>query len=197
MGIIVTILFNNYIDLKRNIVTNNNEEKYYNSTNEVVENIVSNNAINETENNRIDKDIFTNAYSSQEITSNIIPNVWKIEIPKIGLKANISEGISKEILDKSVGHFEFTQRKQGNIGLAAHNRGYEVNYFRKIKELVIGDEIYYTYGNVNKKYKVNLITVIKDTEWTYLGKTKDNRITLITCLENEPEYRRCIQGIEY
>ena len=27
-------------------------------------------------------------------------------------------------------------------------------------------------------------------------KTEENRITLITCVENEPEYRRCIQGIE-
>ena len=88
-------------------------------------------------------------------------------------------------------------KDSGNIGLAAHNRGYKVNYFERIKELQIGDEIYYKYGNIAKKYKVNLITVIQDTEWTYLKNTQDNRITLITCLENEPKYRRCIQGIEF
>jgi len=85
----------------------------------------------------------------------------------------------------------------GNVGLAAHNRGYKVNYFGRIKELQIGDEIYYTYGNISRKYKVSLITIIQDTEWTYLENTEDNRITLITCLEDEPEYRRCIQGIEF
>ena len=29
-----------------------------------------------------------------------------------------------------------------------------------------------------------------------LKNTDENKITLITCLENEPEYRRCIQAIE-
>ena len=88
-------------------------------------------------------------------------------------------------------------KENGNIGLAGHNRGYKVNYFERIKELSIGDEIYYTYGSTRKKYKVTLITIIKDTQWNYLESTSDNRITLITCLENEPEYRRCIQGIEF
>lgn len=72
-----------------------------------------------------------------------------------------------------------------------------MNYFGRIKELQIGDEIYYTYGNISRKYKVSLITIIQDTEWTYLENTQENRITLITCLEDEPEYRRCIQGIEF
>ena len=130
-------------------------------------------------------------------SNNNNPNEWKIEIPKIGLIANISEGTSKELLDEFVGHFENTEKVNGNIGLAAHNRGYKVNYFGKIKELSIGDEIYYKYGDLNKKYKVSLITIIKDTEWTYLENTLDNRITLITCLEDEPEYRRCIQGVEF
>ena len=38
--------------------------------------------------------------------------------------------------------------------------------------------------------------VIKDTDWSYLEATDDNRITLITCEENRENYRRCIQAIE-
>ena len=57
-----------------------------------------------------------------------------------------------------------------------------------------------TKENVEKKYSQNLKKTeeneIKETNWSYLEETKDNRITLITCVENEPEYRRCIQGIE-
>ena len=30
----------------------------------------------------------------------------------------------------------------------------------------------------------------------FLEKTEENTITLITCVENEPEYRRCVQAIE-
>lgn len=159
---------------------NSKIERYSENTNELSVHEVLNNSSN----------------LSNSLNSNELNDKWKIEIPKIDLIANISEGTSKELLDEYVGHFENTGKDAGNIGLAAHNRGYKVNYFSRIKELMIGDEIYYTYGNINKKYKVTLITIIKDTEWTYLENTSDNRITLITCLENEPEYRRCIQGTE-
>ena len=38
-----------------------------------------------------------------------------------------------------VGHFENTEEWDGNVGLAAHNRGYPINYFANLKELKIGD----------------------------------------------------------
>ena len=121
---------------------------------------------------------------------------WKIIIPKISLEASISEGTSKEIMDKYVGHFEETSLKSGNVGLAAHNRGYAVNYFARIKELKEGNEIIYKYYDFEKIYTVVENKIIKDTDWEDLEETKENKITLITCVENEPEYRRCIQGIE-
>lgn len=127
-----------------------------------------------------------------------IPNVeeWKLEIPKINLVANIAEGTNKEILDQYIGHFEETQKYVGNIGLAAHNRGYKVNYFQKLKELEIGDVIYYTYNGIQKNYVVELKTIIKDIEWNKLRNTEDNRLTLITCVEDKPSFRRCIQAKE-
>lgn len=128
--------------------------------------------------------------------ANIEENNWKIIIPKISLEANISEGTSKEIMDKYVGHFEETSLKSGNIGLAAHNRGYEVNYFADIKYLKEGDEIIYKHYDFEKIYTVVENKIIKDTDWKDLQPTEENKITLITCVENEPEYRRCIQGIE-
>lgn len=121
---------------------------------------------------------------------------WKIKIPKISLEASISEGTGKEVMDKYVGHFEETSKKSGNIGLAAHNRGYAVNYFARIKELKEGDEIIYKYNDFEKTYIVVENKIIKDTDWEDLEETEENKITLITCVENEPEYRRCIQGIE-
>ena len=99
-------------------------------------------------------------------------------------------------MSKYVGHFEDTSKTTGNIGLAAHNRGYEVNYFSGLKTLKEGDEIIYKYNNFEKTYIVNQHKIIKDTDWSYLEQTEENKITLITCIENEPEYRRRIQGIE-
>ena len=119
---------------------------------------------------------------------------WKIEIPKIGLVANIAEGTSKEILDVFVGHFDSTKRRHGNVVLAAHNRGYPVNYFSKIKDLEINDEIYYTYNEFKQCYKLVSKEIIKDTDFTKLTNTDNDTITLITCVENRPSLRRCIVG---
>lgn len=123
-------------------------------------------------------------------------NEWKITIPILSLEAGISEGTSKDVMDKYVGHFTETSKTEGNIGLAAHNRGYEVNYFNGIKKLKEGDEIIYKYKDFEKTYLVIKNKIIKDTEWQDLKETEENQITLITCVENEPEYRRCIKAIE-
>ena len=133
----------------------------------------------------------TNSQKSQQETEE-----WYIEIPIINLKANIKEGTEKETLDDYVGHFEETKNDKGNIGLAAHNRGYKVNYFQNLKKLKEGDEIIYKYKNIQRTYIVKTLKIIKDTDWSYLENTNENKITLITCVENEPEYRRCVQGIE-
>lgn len=121
---------------------------------------------------------------------------WTIEIPSINLKAEIAEGTTKEVMDKFVGHFTETSAKKGNVGLAAHNRGYKVNYFENLKNIDYGAKIIYKNKDFQNVYHVETIEVIKNTDWSYLENTEENKITLITCVENQPEYRRCIQGVE-
>ena len=53
----------------------------------------------------------------------------------------------------------------------------------------------YSEGIVIHDYE-NKNIIIKDTNWEYLENTEENQITLITCVENEPEFRRCIQAVE-
>lgn len=143
--------------------------------------------------NSIQNNIPTNENKNNQITKE---GIWYIEIPSINLKAEIAEGTTKEVMDKFVGHFEETQKTNGNVGLAAHNRGYEKNYFADLKKLKDGDKIIYRYQNFIKKYAVTKHFIIKDTDWTILENTEENRITLITCVENQKEYRRCIQAEE-
>ena len=64
-----------------------------------------------------------------------------IEIPKINLKAPIAEGTEENTLNTKIGHFAETDLTLGNIGLAAHNRGYEYNYFGDLKKLKIDDAL--------------------------------------------------------
>ena len=131
----------------------------------------------------------------QVIQANKTSN-WRIQIPKIGLDAHIQEGTTSRILLKAVGHFEYTSTWNGNVCLAAHNRGYLCNFFQKIKNLKIGDEIIYCTKEGKRIYKVQTNKVILETDWSYIEETKNNRITLITCEENRAEYRRCVQAIQ-
>ncbi len=123
-------------------------------------------------------------------------NEWRIKIPIIDVDAPITEGTTQDILAESVGHFEESNIWNGNVALAGHNRGYQCNFFQNIKKLKEGDIIIYQTAKGERKYKVILNKVIKETNWSYIENTEDNRITLITCEENKREYRRCIQGIE-
>lgn len=175
---LITISGEIFISSYHDVNINTKIKEYHENTNEII-------AISEFEN--------SNTVNQNNI---IDKNIWQLEIPKISLIASIAEGTSKEILDKYIGHFEDTSRNNGNIALAAHNRGYKVNYFEKVKELEIGDEVIYTYNGSRKVYVINYKTIIRDTDWEKLKDTEENKITLITCVENEPEYRRCVQAIE-
>lgn len=108
--------------------------------------------------------------------------------------APISDGTEVEILNQYVGHFKFSGYILGNVSLAAHNRGYPVNYFENLKYLKTGDKIIYEYKDLELTYKISNIKIINDTDVEVVKNTKENKITLITCVENKPEKRRCIQA---
>lgn len=145
-----------------------------------------NEPINEIQNTE-NKEIVQNQYKSYN---------WRILISKINLDAPILEGTSKEVLRKGVGHFEQTGKTQGNICLAAHNRGYKYNYFHAIDKLDIGDKIEYQINGESKYYTVVCKDKIKETDLSCLENTKENKLTLITCVVNMPEYRFCVQAKE-
>lgn len=119
-----------------------------------------------------------------------------LTIEKIDLKAHVKEGSTQEILKEYIGQMPETAKYDGNIGLAAHNRGNKYSYFARINELEKGDKIKYKTKFYERTYIVDKKIVIYDTDWSYLNTTKDNRITMITCIKNKPNQRLCVQAIE-
>ena len=157
-----------------------------------VEDITQNNNLKMSEEKNVEP-IEENVELNQKTTEE--PE-WALKIQKINLEAKIKEGTTKEVMDEYIGHFEETPKELGNVGLAAHNRGYKNNYFENLKKLQMGDEIKYIYKGKEKNYKVSKISIIKDNDWSMLENTEENELTLITCVENEPEYRRCVKAEE-
>lgn len=121
---------------------------------------------------------------------------WKITIPKLEIQANIKEGITDDIINNNVGHFEDTETWNGNIGLIGASNGFKENYFCDLEKLMENDVILYQKGEEKRQYKVITNTTIQCTDWSYLSSTKDNRITLITGIINDKEKRRCVQATQ-
>lgn len=184
---IVILVFINYI--LKNFNENQKKKEKFNliqKTNQIISNTNVNK--DEEKNKECEKEqIVKNQYNK---------NNWRILIPKINLDAPILEGTNKENLRRGVGHFEQTDKWDGNVCLAAHNRGYKYNFFQEIKRLEIGDTIEYHNKKRIRTYSVTWKGKIKETDLSYLRDTNDNKLTLITCAENMPEYRLCIQAYE-
>jgi len=104
-------------------------------------------------------------------------------IPKINLKVAIGEGVDMETLKYAVGHFPNTAKpgEKGNFCVAGH-RSYTYNeYFNRLGEIKIGDEVIIRTIKEEYKYKVYEIKVVEPSEVSVLDSTKDATLTLVTC----------------
>ena len=61
--------------------------------------------------NILEENTMKNTILKEKIVEEKINNIWVLEIPKINLIANISEGTSKEVLENFIGHFEETRER--------------------------------------------------------------------------------------
>lgn len=119
-----------------------------------------------------------------------------LKIPELNLSVKIYEGTTNSVLAKGVGHFKDTSIWNGNVCLAAHNRGTN-DYFGEIHNLNYGDVIRLTTKKGTRTYKVYNIEKISVSDTSNLQGTSDNIITLITCVKNQADYYRwCVQGYE-
>lgn len=160
------------------------QEKYENEMTEEEEQIAEDDMIIEDE-------------ESDETKTDLENNILgSLIINKINLNAEVKEGSSSEVLKDYIGHIEETAKYDGNVGLAAHNRGNGHSYFARINELELGDEIVYRTKFEERRYKVINKKEILETDWSLLGNTKENKLTLITCIRNRVNQRLCVQAVQ-
>lgn len=119
--------------------------------------------------------------------------IGTLEIPAINFKDIVVEGTTQSSLAQGIGLFEHSNILEGNICLAGHNT---YRFLANLKNVQEGDIIKYSSALGKKEYRITTIKQIKETDWSMLEETEDNRITIITCVRNKPELRLCVQGIE-
>ncbi len=112
------------------------------------------------------------------------------------LQAPIKENTEMETLNEYIGHFTDSNFLEGNVALAGHNRGYSKNYFENLKNLKGNELIVYQTKQETKTYKVTEIKEVSVTDVEVVAPTEDNRITLVTCVENNNNLRLVVIGKE-
>ena len=118
-----------------------------------------------------------------------------LKIPAIGLTVKVYQGTDSAALKKGAGHFTNTSIWDGNAGFAAHNRGAN-SYFGKIHTLELGDRITLTTMLGTRSYVVASVEKVSINDSSGTAPTTDNRVTLYTCVMDQPEYRWCVTAVQ-
>ena len=116
-------------------------------------------------------------------------------VTTLDINMKVWEGETNASMAKGLGHYTTTSAWDGNVAVCGHNRGAKY-VIGDIKDLEIGDTITYTTIYGTRTYEVVLVKTIASTDWSYLQATADNRITITTCLANQPSKRVCVQAVE-
>lgn len=120
-------------------------------------------------------------------------HIGTLQIPELDLTVRVYEGTADSALAKGAGHFKETSIWNGNVCLAAHNRGVN-DYFGEIHTLDYGDRIKLTTKKGTRTYRVYNVEKISVYDTSHLQGTSDNILTLITCVRNQSNYRWCVQA---
>lgn len=116
-------------------------------------------------------------------------SIGALKISAIDVSVKVYDGTTTANMKKGATHFPETSYWDGNVAMAAHNRS---SYFGKIYKLKNGDKITYTTNIGTRKYEVTSVYKIDDDDTSCLNDSTENRLTLLTCVENQSAYRWCV-----
>jgi LPXTG-site transpeptidase (sortase) family protein len=115
--------------------------------------------------------------------------IGSLVVERLGRRVDVIAGATTEAMNHGAGHFSFTGLNQGNTGLVGHNRGRN-DFFDFVRHLREGDILILEVGGIVRSYVVSALYIVDETDFRPLMQFGDNRLTLITCLENQPNRRR-------
>jgi len=108
--------------------------------------------------------------------------VGSIEIPAIGLSANMWEGIRLTTLDNGPGHWPGTAMpgEPGNVVVAGHRVSHHAD-FRHVNDLVAGDDVIMSTPSGRFVYEVLSTEIVKPDALWVVDQTPEATATLFAC----------------
>lgn len=124
-----------------------------------------------------------NNRNSNKNVNNDTEGIGILIISKINLKVVIGEGADLKTLKYAVGHFKGTAMpgQKGNFCVAGHRSYVFGEYFNRLNEVKVGDQIIAQTLKGKFRYKVYKIEVVLPSHVEVLNPTDDATMTLITC----------------
>ena len=141
----------------------------------------------------------TATYTVPELAELSDGSIGLLSIPRLKLSVGVFETDDElEAMESGIAHFKTTSAWSGNIGLCGHNQNFDLSdgHFKLLHTLKAGDSVVYQTALGARSYIVETVTEIAETDWSYLGRTEDNRITMITCISGKPQSRLVVQAVE-
>ena len=105
-----------------------------------------------------------------------------------GRSIKVFEGTTDSNLLRGAGHFTGTGTWDGNACFAGHNRGPNA-WFSNLIRLTPGECITYQTSLGTRTYRVTGTRIVSVNDLSPLTGSAENRLTLITCLANQPNVR--------
>ena len=120
--------------------------------------------------------------------------IGKIYVPGQNVTRYVYEGTTQASMRIGGAHFSSTPGWTGNVCIAGHNRGTSQN-FAFLYNVKAGDLIYYTTAYGTRAYQVTGITNPATTDVSGLYQDGVNRLTLYTCVKNQPQIKYCVTAV--
>ncbi|MGG7059297.1 class D sortase [Clostridium nigeriense] len=106
-----------------------------------------------------------------------------IEIPSINLSQGLVEGITDDVLQYYLGHFENSAKpgEKGNFAVAGHRVSDYSEAFVNLYKTEIGDQIIVKANKKEYIYEITDNFIVSPENVSVLDDTEDATITLVTC----------------
>lgn len=115
--------------------------------------------------------------------------IGKLSIPAVGMNKYIYEGTGSSSLNKGIGHFPCSNGWDGNVALAGHNRPVSWAAFANLKNVNLGDLVYYSTAYGTRTYRVTSITDVSVNDTSGLLQDGSYKLTMYTCKANQPNVK--------
>lgn len=118
-----------------------------------------------------------------------------IEIPSINLSQGLVEGITDDVLQYYLGHFENSAMpgEKGNFSVAGHRVSDYSEAFVNLYKTEVGDEIIVKANKKEYVYEITDNFIVSPENIEVLDDTEDATITLVTCTVGAKE-RLIVKG---